>query len=96
MKMTMPISATKNKMTINTYKILFVPAGCNKDSAINVQLVLSSMTVLAHFTCFSTGEVFFFPSYLIFSFYNKDNSSSTHAVLWQAALLKVAGTEPSP
>lgn len=80
--MTMPISATKNKMTINTYKILFVPAGCNKDSTINVQLVLSSMTILAHFTCFSTGQVvFFFPFYLIFSFYNKDNSSSTHAVL---------------
>lgn len=67
--MTMPISATKNKMTINTYKILFVPAECKKDSAINMRLVLSSMTILAYFTCFSTGERFFFlASYLIFQF----------------------------
>lgn len=65
--MTMPISATKNKMTINTYKILFVPAECKKD--IVDLFVLSSMTILAYFTCFSTGERFFFlASYLIFQF----------------------------
>lgn len=37
-----------------------------------------------------------FPSYLIFSFYNKNNSSSTPAVLWQAASLMVPGTKTSP
>lgn len=74
----MPISATKNKMAINTYKILFVPAGCEKDSAVNMQLALSSMKILAHFTCFLTGGGF--SSFLFdFQFLNTDNSPSTHA-----------------
>lgn len=36
--MTMPISATKNKMTMNTYKILFVPVRYKKDNTINTLL----------------------------------------------------------
>lgn len=76
----MPISATKNKMTINTYKILFVPADVKKIVPSTCSLhsaVRQSLLVLPAFP----QERGFLPSYLIFSFYNKDNSSSTHAVL---------------
>lgn len=58
-----------------------VPSACSLYSAVWQPLLILRAFLLSH---------------LIFSFYNKDNSSSTDAVLWQAALLKVPGTEPSP